>query len=345
MDFAARLKPEIERTFGRELSATSAADRREAGQWLRREPIYRFWAKFTYEAQGMKWQFMDRLLHEHLSELQQAANELFDRPEVVGSLQLDAGMALPRNISQTEIHRQPRGFCFEYHPRDISAGALYNLGALFGPSVAAGRKALQRARTAGDVLCEEVCRRYPDMAPGSILEVGCGTGRNTPSYRFRYPEAEVVAVDCAAGLLRWAFGSAESQGARIDFRQMDICRLRFDDKSFDLVTSHIVGHETTATGLVAMIAEAWRVLKPGGVMFHMDVPTQPGVIDLCDQILNEFQVRHNGEPFWMGWADADVRRLMSDAGIPVAAQFVDYVAPPERGSPWFCYGARKPATL
>jgi ubiquinone/menaquinone biosynthesis C-methylase UbiE len=152
-----------------------------------------------------------------------------------------------------------------------------------------------------------------------------------------------VAVDCAAGLLRWAFAYAESVGAGIEFHQMDICRLALPEASIDLVGSHIVGHETTATNLPAMIAEAWRVLKPGGVMFHMDVPTQPGTIGLCDQVLNEYQVRHNGEPFWMGWADADVRRLMDEAGVPSECQFTDYVTPPERGSPWFCYGARKPA--
>lgn len=341
--FDARLRPELEARLGRSLSDVSREDRQVAGRRLRQERVYRVWAKLSYEAQGMKWRHMDRLLHEHLDELQSAADALMDSHSARGSLTLDPTLDLPRNIAKTEIHRQPRGFCFEYHAHDISSGALYNMGALFGPSVSAGRGALTQGRTAADVLCEQVASRYPGFVPEAVLEVGCGTGRNTPSYRRQFPAARIVAVDCAAGLLRWAFAYAESVGAAIEFRQMDIRRLALADASFDLVTSHIVGHETTADGLPRMLAECWRVLKPGGVMFHMDVPTQPGTIGLCDQVLNEYQVRNNGEPFWMGWADADVSRLMSAAGIPCDAQFIDYVTPPERGSPWFCYGARKPA--
>jgi hypothetical protein len=77
-------------------------------------------------------------------------------------------------------------------------------------------------------------------------------------------------------------------------------------------------------------------------MFHMDVPIQRERIDLCAQVLNDFQVRHNGEPFWTGWIDADIPALMRAAGVPDACAFVSYDSPPERNSPWYCYGARKP---
>lgn len=336
------LAPALERRKGEALSDTSAEDRRLAKQELADEPLFQLWSKLSYESQGMKWEHVDRVVHENLDALQQVADHYLARAEKLGSLTLDPALELPSNIRNHEIHRQPRGFAFEYHARDVSAGALYNMGALIGPAVAAGRGKLQRNRSAGDFLCERVRERFPDLAPASVLEIGCGTGRNTPAYKRAFPEARVVAVDCAPGLLRWAFVNAECQGQAIDFMQMDVSRMKFADQSFDLVASHIVGHETSNKHLPRMIAEAWRVLRPGGVMFHMDVPIQPGRIGLCDQVLNDFQVRHNGEPFWMGWADADIPALMRAAGVPDECAFTGYDAPPERNSPWYCYGARKP---
>lgn len=327
---------------GRALSATSKSDRCLAKARLSEDLSFRLWSKLSYESQGMKWRHVDRVLHENLPQLQAAADHWLNRADKKGSLTLDPGLAIPANIRKHEIHRQPRGFCFEYHDRDISAGALYNLGALIGPAIAAGRGGLHRGRSAGDYLCEVVRERYPDLDPQRIVEIGCGTGRNTPAYKRNFPAAEVLAVDCAAALLRWAFVSAESQDVPTHFRQMDITRMSFADESFDLVASHIVGHETTNENLAAMIAQSWRILRPGGVMFHMDVPIQPGRIGLCDQVLNDFQVRHNGEPFWMGWADADIPALMAAAGIPKEHSFAQYLGPPERNSPWYCYGARKP---
>lgn len=334
--------PELERQKGAALSATSREDRELAKRELSDELLFQLWSKFSYESQGMKWEHVDRVVHENLDRLQRIADHYLSRPDKLGSLTLDPGLELPSNIRNHEIHRQPRGFAFEYHDRDVSAGALYNMGALIGPAVAAGRGMLKRNRSAGDFLCELVKARFPDLAPASVLEIGCGTGRNTPAYRRAFPEARVIAVDCAPGLLRWAFVNAECQGAAIDFMQMDVSKMDFLDESFDLVASHIVGHETSKKHLPLMIAEAWRVLRPGGVMFHMDVPTQPERIDLCDQVLNDFQVRHNGEPFWMGWADADIPGLMRAAGVPEDCAFTGYDAPPERNSPWYCYGARKP---
>lgn len=341
--YDAAIAPQLEHQKGAPLSDTSLEDRKLAKQALAEELPFQLWCKLSYESQGMKWQHVDRVVHENLESLQAIADYYLQRPDKLGSLTLDPELELPTNISHHEIHRQPRGFAFEYHDRDISAGALYNMGALIGPAVAAGRGRLAQNRSAGDYLCELVRERFPDLAPAAVLELGCGTGRNTPAYRRAFPDARVVAVDCAPGLLRWAFVYAECQGTPVEFIQMDVSKMSFPDASFDLVASHIVGHETTRKHLPRMIAEAWRVLRPGGVMFHMDVPIQPGYIGLCDQVLNDFQVRHNGEPFWMGWADADIPGIMREIGIPDECMFTGYHGPPERNSPWYCYGARKPA--
>ncbi len=79
-------------------------------------------------------------------------------------------------------------------------------------------------------------------------------------------------------------------------------------------------------------------------MFHADVANQPERLGLCDQGLNDIQVLCNGEPFWIGWADADVPGQQRPVDIPEDAAFSEYLARPEcGGGQWYCDGTRKPA--
>ena len=334
------IAPALEKQLGRPLDDHNRDDRKLAKAALEKEYLYQAWARLTYLGQDMMWNCVDTALVHELPRLQATATYYMDRADKLGSLTLDPALALPPNIAKTEIHRQPGGFCFERDDHDVTAGARYNGGGLMY-SQGKGRNAVA-GRSGGDFVVETVQARFPDFKPRRILEIGCGTGRNTTSYKRLFPDAEVVAIDCAAGLLRWAFAVSESEGTAIDFKQMDLTHLDFADGSFDLVVSHIVGHETTHRGLPLMLAESWRVLSPGGVMFHLDVPTQPGYLKLFDQVLNDWQVRYNGEPFWMGWADANVKGILHDIGVPDETAFAEQIRPPEGGNAWFCHGGRKP---
>jgi SAM-dependent methyltransferase len=337
--FDAEIAPQLAREAGRPLSDTNKADRKAAKAALETTDVYKSWAALTYISQGMMWDVVEGVLDHDLARLQRAFDIYSTRPAKLGSLKLNPALKLPKNISKTEIHRQPGGFCFERHATDITAGARYNGGGLMY-SAGKGRRAVA-GQSGGDFVLSVVRERYPDFKPRRILELGCGTGRNTPSYKRLCPEAEVYAVDIAPGLLRWAHAYAEAEGQAVHFVQMDATQLDFPDESFDLVVSHILGHETTQRGLPKWVSEAWRVLAPGGVAFHVDVPIQPGFLKLADQVMNDWQVRHNGEPFWMGWADADLKAIMSAAGVPADASFAEHIKRDDGGA-WFCHGARKP---
>jgi SAM-dependent methyltransferase len=338
--FEQTIAPALSRKLGHALSDTSKDDRKAAIAALEQTHIYKAWAALTYISQGMMWDIVDGVLDHDLPRLQKAYDFYSTNPNRLGSLRLNPKLKIPKNIGQTEIHRQPGGFCFEAHDRDITAGARYNGGGLMY-SFGKGRKA-QAGKSGGDWVLEQIAARYPDFKPTRILEVGCGTGRNTPSYAKAHPAAEVHAIDVAPGLLRWAHAYAESEGVPVHFAQMDATALEFPDQSFDLVVSHILGHETTQRGLPKWIGEAWRVLKPGGVMFHLDVTTQPGYLKLADQAMNDWQVRFNGEPFWMGFADADFKGIMRALGIPDDAMFAEHMGSGGPAGTWFCHGARKP---
>jgi ubiquinone/menaquinone biosynthesis C-methylase UbiE len=337
-DYSSAIAPKLEAAQGRPLDDFNRDDRKAAKAELEQEPLYKSWAALTYLSQDMMWDCVEGVLRHDLPRLQHNADRLSQSNGRLGSLTLNPDLELPRNIAMTEIHRQPGGFCYEANDRDITAGARYN-GAGMMYSAGKGRTAVA-GQSGGDFVKGVIDERWPGFKPRRILEVGCGTGRNTPSYKRLYPDAEVVAIDCAPGLLRFAHAYAEAEGTAIDFIQMDITAMDFPDGSFDLVASHIVGHETTHAGLPKMIAECYRVLAPGGIALHVDVPSQPENSKLFDQVLNDWQVRYNGEPFWMGWADADVRGHMREAGFADADMIAEAIRRDDGGA-WFCHGGRK----
>ncbi|MEV4417512.1 class I SAM-dependent methyltransferase [Catellatospora sp. NPDC049609] len=99
------------------------------------------------------------------------------------------------------------------------------------------------------------------LPPGArvVADVGCGTGIVTS--RLPAPGRLVVGLDRAAGMLELAAHRLPGRVARAD-----ATRLPLRDGSCDAVVTiwilHLVGHDAAA----AVIAEAARVLRPGGVL-------------------------------------------------------------------------------
>ena len=104
------------------------------------------------------------------------------------------------------------------------------------------------------------------LAPNSqILDVGCGYGRllRDPALRSH----RVIGVDGALGMLR----RARAEGVAAPLALMSVTALGFADASFDLVllvavlTAVAFDHEVRAA-----LAEAGRVLRPGGLLYLAD---------------------------------------------------------------------------
>jgi SAM-dependent methyltransferase len=93
-------------------------------------------------------------------------------------------------------------------------------------------------------------------SPRRALDVGTGTGAGAFTIARRFPEAEVVGVDLAPGMLAEARRLTPPElAARVRFEEEDASRLSFEDRFFDLI------------GLANMIPffdELDRVLAPGG---------------------------------------------------------------------------------
>jgi ubiquinone/menaquinone biosynthesis C-methylase UbiE len=95
-----------------------------------------------------------------------------------------------------------------------------------------------------------------------LLEIGHGIGSDLLT--FAEAGAEVCGVDITEEHHRLAKRNFEVHGREVDLRLGDAASLDFPDASFDVVYSFGVLHHTPDT--VRCISEAYRVLRPGGVL-------------------------------------------------------------------------------
>lgn len=134
------------------------------------------------------------------------------------------------------------------------------------------RHAFERAAARYDevaVLQREIGRRmlerldYVRLAPRVVLDAGCGTATTTAELGRRYPQAEIVALDFAEGMLRHAGG--QGGWARAPHWVCgDIEALPLASQSVDLVYSNAVLQ--WSTDLARTFGELLRVLRPGGLL-------------------------------------------------------------------------------
>jgi ubiquinone/menaquinone biosynthesis C-methylase UbiE len=109
---------------------------------------------------------------------------------------------------------------------------------------------------------------YAGELSGSCLEIGCGAGRITRMLAAEFDR--VYAVDVSEDMI--ARADAATPG-NVEFHQVDGTRLPLGDAAVDAVFSvHVLQHLDDFPDVSAYMAEAQRVLAPGGtLMVHIPV--------------------------------------------------------------------------
>ena len=225
-----------------------------------------------------------------------------------GSLTLDPDISVPRYVDALDIHCMPGGYCHDTGTQ--ATGALYDRGVyLYMSGLMGGLN-----DSVGQLAATFLKARRPDFMPRKILDLGCAVGHATLPYVDQYPGAEVHGLEAGADLLRYGHARAEAMGKTVHFHQGNAEETGFDDESFDLVATHIVLHETSRRGLPAIFKECFRLLKPGGIMMHID---QPGFaeLDAYSTFLQENETYYNNEPFWRQFRRTDMVQTSVDVGF------------------------------
>jgi len=109
--------------------------------------------------------------------------------------------------------------------------------------------------------------RALDRRPlGRLVDIGTGTGRMIELFGPRSTQA--IGIDRSSEMLRLARVKLEAAGIASSLRQGDMYALPLNDESADSVIIHQVLHY--AHSPAAAIAEAARVLAPGGALLIVD---------------------------------------------------------------------------
>lgn len=123
-----------------------------------------------------------------------------------------------------------------------------------------------------------------DMASGDVLVAGVGTGLDIPHLPARH---RYVGIDLTRAML--AKAQRRLAGSHIQLVQGDVQRLPFADACFDAVVMHLI--LAVVPEPKACLAEAARVLKPGGYILVFDKFLKPGERALWKRAMNSL-TRH-----------------------------------------------------
>ncbi|MDA7840754.1 class I SAM-dependent methyltransferase [Luminiphilus sp.] len=319
----------------------------EVGQVMKQDSHYQAWSSLLRTSQEMMWSSAQIPVQRAIQEL---ATQAAQSP-AVGSLRLNPDLQIPAYHTAVDIHCQPGGYHTEYIENDVAQGAIYDRAVYI---YAMGQMGVNNADM-GDSTVAWLKQQHPEFKPTRILDMGCAVGHSTLPYVSGFEDAEVHAIDVAAPMLRYAHARASSMGLPVHFSQQNAETIDFEDNSFDLVVSHILLHETSSAAIKNIIRECHRVLKPGGMMLHVETPPYEGM-EPFDTFLFDWDSENNNEPFWRKSHLLDLEALAKDSGFqnhkPLQIMVPSAFQETKRtntfqggdfggGGVWFVYGCQK----
>lgn len=296
---------------------------------------YRLWSGVSRASQDRMWRVLSEQVDADYSRIDDRARSA--AAESPGSLDLDMPTSVPAYQTRTHIHGQTGGYMLERGSDDLAPGILYEAG---GNLYALGQ-GIGKRDSKGERLIAHVRERFPDLHPKRILEMGCSAGGQSTDYPAAFPDAEVHAIDLSPGMLRYAHARAALLNRAVHFHQRDAGDTGFEDDSFELIVSHNLFHEVAAEHMPAILRECFRLLRPGGVCIHQDVPIQTRRLDAFTRFLSEWQTENNDEPFWLDFAEADLSAMAVDAGFDRARVSTEYLRAIDGPIPWYVMTAIK----
>ena len=307
--FKARAGKRFEREQGR-----APANRQDIRKAMLPDPYFQHYAATNRIAQELIWDSVIDTIERQLPEIEARAKAL--SAQNPAPLETRDDFPTPRYVTALDIHCMPGGYAglggdgAGAEAGEIAAGALYDRGVYLYAMGYMGPTNDDMGRSVANY----IKRKMPDFKPKRILDMGCTVGHSTLPFKEAFPDADVIGIDVAAPQIRYAHARAAGLGQAVGFLQRDASATGFPDGSFDLIVSHILLHETSGKAMPAIIRECHRLLAPGGVMIHADLPP----FDLMDpftQFILDNETWFNNEPFWGAMREIDQIALAKASGF------------------------------
>jgi ArsR family transcriptional regulator len=162
-------------------------------------------------------------------------------------------------------------------------------------------------------------------ATWTVADLGCGTGLMLASLAPHVKQ--VIGVDASEEMLAAARARLSGLG-NVELRQGSLESLPIETSSVDAATMMLVLHHLASPG--AAIAEAARILRPGGRLL---------VVDMTPHDREEY--RQQMGHVWLGFSEDQMKRLLTQSGL--GAPRVQALPPDEdaKGPGLFAASAQK----
>ncbi len=310
-DYEQRVEPQLERT-GRK-----PADWQGIEQAMEHEPSYRFYSAVRYNAQEMCYLSVQPTVERALPAMISLARDLAQRNPAGGSLRLNPALELPKYVTSLDVHLAPGWVHAEHTADDVAQGAVVS----FGGKVFTGQHPYRkRAGVVGESIAYWISKKWPGFVPRRILDLGTTSGKNLLPYCTAFPRAEAHGIDVAAPVLRYGHALAEHEGIPVHFSQQNAEHTDFPDGHFDLIVSSFFFHEVSVKATRRILAECKRLLAPGGIMVHMELPDEASV-SAYENFFWNWDTHNNNEPWYTSYRAQDPVALCVEAGFAAERSF------------------------
>lgn len=313
--YEARVKPALERDLGR-----APKSRHEVRKGLVKDPYWQTWSALRRSTMEMRQQAGRALVLRQIDSLIEKAKKL---NKGKATLTLNPDLKLPRYVAAVDHHIMPGSYHTELKADDVSAAANYDAGLFVTTGGALGLY----SDGGGVAVAEWIKANAPDFKPKRILDAGCGLGHNVLPIAQAFPKAEIIAIDVSAPMLRYGHARAQALGiTNVHFIQANIEDADFADESFDWIQTTMFLHETSHKAMPVLMKNIYRMLKPGGLMAHVEQPQYDDAkMDVFEQAMRDWDAFYNNEPYWTKMHEVDLDAAMEAAGFDRRDCFVSPV--------------------
>ena len=303
--YEARVEPKFAAEHGRKI-----ASRHEARKAMLEDPAFQTWSALRRLTMEQRQQAGRWTVIRQREEINDKARELTKGDP---RLSLKPGLAVPRYVAAIDHHCMPGGYCTEYADGDVTNGANYDHAGFVTTSGLLGAY----SDGGGMAVVNWVKRNLPDFRPRRILELGGTVGHSTMPIARAFADAEMTVVDLGAPVLRYGLGRAKSLGIdNVSFAQGNAEDLsEYPDASFDWIQTTMFLHELSSSAMRKIFAETRRLIRPGGVVIHVEQPQYTADMPYFEQAMRDWDAFYNNEPFWSRMHEMDLDAAMVEAGF------------------------------